>query len=425
MKIVIGNYPSATDSRNLILNDNVKTSDTTETFTIVTKVEGLETAPYRNGTGDWSGADGGYISSHLFSARVITISGVYIDHRAGCDYSTATDSQFDHLARLYIRSRLPIRTKLNIRIFLDSGMTFYTEGYCTDIKMDLTYIGSGEYQITMYCPDPALYRGAGDGTIGSEWNMATLRKHNDVGYISSVMTNDGVKYAWMDNVHGIVWGTGGRSTPVEYAGDFPYYPQFVVNSPDKYITNPLFYSITEGKFFGLGYPDSDAAKFEVAGVGPAGGIVTLNILDPGSYDADYSNSTIQMKTYSSVNDGTRTDFGSGASLSLTATKNNEGMWEFQTASVKAAGQDYQVGDILTPQIAGAAILQILPGQTLVVDMAEHTALVNGESVAYYITPGSEWFTLDALTSNNIIFQTANEEDADSAKIRWRNGYLGI
>ena len=100
MKIVIGNYPSATDSRNLILNDNVKTSDTTETFTIVTKVEGLETAPYRNGTGDWSGADGGYISSHLFSARVITISGVYIDHRAGCDDSTATDSQFDHLARL-------------------------------------------------------------------------------------------------------------------------------------------------------------------------------------------------------------------------------------------------------------------------------------------------------------------------------------
>ena len=126
-----------------------------------------------------------------------------------------------------------------------------------------------------------------------------------------------------------------------------------------------------------------------------------------------------------MNGGTRTDFGSGASLSLTATKNNEGMWEFQTASVKAAGQDYQVGDILTPQIAGAAILQILPGQTLVVDMAEHTALVNGESVAYYITPGSEWFTLDALTSNNIIFQTANEEDADSAKIRWRNGYLGI
>lgn len=425
MKIVIGNYPSPTDSRNLILNDIVKTSDTTETFAIISKVEGLETAPYRNGTGDWSGADGGYLSSHLFSARTITISGAYIDRQAGCDFSAETSTQFDHLARLYIRSRLPIRKKLLVRIFLDSGMTFCTEGYCTDIKMDLTAIGSGDYQIVMYCPDPALYRCDKDGAIGSEWNMATVRKQNSTGYISSEMTEGGVKYAFMTNDSGIVWKTGGRSTPVQYSGDFPYYPQFVVSSPNKYITNPIFYSLNEKKFFGLGYPATDVAMYRVTGVGPNGEIITVDALDTGSYDADYSGNGIIMRSYSYADVVGRSEYGAGATFNFTATKTENDLWTFTVASVKDPGENYEVGDIITPHIAGAAILQISPNQELKIDMAEHTATLNGESVAYYITPGSEWFQLDPLTANNIIFASAEETDADYAKIRWRNGYLGI
>lgn len=432
MKIVIGNYPSATDSRNLILNENVKTSSSTEMFAIISKVEGLETAPFRNGTGDWSGADGGYLSSHLFSARTIIISGTYIDRMAGCDFSTTNTDQFDHLARLYIRSRLPIRKKLNIRIFLDSGMTFYTEGYCTDIKMELTYIGYGDYQITMYCPDPALYRGDIDGTLGSEWNINTLRKNNDVGFVSSEMTEDGEKDAYMTynedmpgNNQGIVWKTGGRSTPVSYTGDFPYYPQFIVSSPNKYITNPVFYSVTEGKFFGLGYPDGSVAKYEVSEVGADGEILAVSQTEAGSYESDYTSKNVMMRTYKSVNSDSRAEYGSGAVFDLTATQNEDKTWSFSELSIRDAGEKYEVGDIITPYIPGASILQIAPNQTLTIDMAEHTALLDGRSVAYYIMPGSEWFQLDPLTNNNIVFESADEEDADSAKIRWRNGYLGI
>ena len=430
MKIVIGNRPSPTDIHNLILNDEVQTSDRVTTFALVTKVEGLETAPYRNGTGDWSGADGGYISSQLFSARTITISGVYIDKQAGCDYGAAGLGQFERLARLYIRSRLPIRTKQYIRIFTDSGMTFYTEGYCVDIKMDFVHIGYGEYQITMYCPDPALYLGAQDGSLGSEWNMATLRQHNNTGYVSSEMTDDGVEYAHMEQIdgenHGIVWGTGGRSTPVEYTGDFPYYPQFVVAPQgEELVTNPSFYSINEDKFFGLGYPNTDAAKFVVTSVNVDGGVTAISIDEAGSYDADYSGNKIVLRAAHYENDGTRTDFGMGATASLTATQGEDGLWSFDSITIMDAGEDYQVGDILTPQIAGATILQVLPGQTLVVDMAEHTALLDGQSVAYYITPGSEWFQLDALSSNNIIFSSADDNIGEAAKVRWRNGYMGI
>ena len=440
MKIVIGNYGSATDSRNLILNDEVKVGNEKKMFTLVSKIEGIETAPFRNGTGDWSGADGGYISSQLFSARTITISGTYIDRSAGCDYSTQISTPFDHLARLYIRSRLPIRTKQYIRIFLDSGMTFYAEGYCVDVKMDYTYVGYGEYQISIYCPDPALYRGDSDGTLGSEWNSATIRKTNDVGYVSSVKTNDtvsfppdGVEYAHMeysatlpDHNRGIVWGTGGRSTPVVYSGDFPYYPQFIVEPGDgEHITNPMFYSVNEDKFFGLGYPESDVAKFVVTSVDAAGGITGVDIVDGGSYETNFSANGIDTKALSYVTNIGRVEYGIGATLNLTAVENEEGMWVFTSVAVKSRGANYVVGDVITPQIAGATILQLSHGQSCVIDMAEHTAMVNGESVAYYITPGSEWFQLSPLSTNNLIFSSADDTDGRTAKIRWRNGYLGI
>lgn len=430
MKIVIGNYSDATDGRNLILNENVTIDHQTQMLTLISNIEGIDTAPYRNGTGDWSGADGGYISSQLFSARTITISGTYIDKMAGCDFSTVNNQPFDHIARLYIRSRLPIRSKKYIRIFLDSGMTFMTEGYCVDVKMDYTYVGYGEYQITMYCPDPALYRCDIDGALGSEWTFATLRKENQTGYISSEQTDDGTKYATMEQIdgenHGIVWHQGGRSTPVVYNGDYPYSPQFVIEPGDgEHITNPMFYSITEDKFFGLGYPDSDVAKLTVASIDSNGAITGIAVTDGGSYDSDYSANGILGKAYSYANTVGRTEFGAGATVNLEAIQKEDGMWEFIGATVKNGGANYQVGDVLVPQIAGAAILQLSHGDKCVVDMAEHTAMLNGESIAYYITPGSEWFTLKSLSANNIVFSTADASDADYAQIRWRNGYLGI
>lgn len=430
MKIVIGNHQLATDYRNLILNDTVHVNQENRMFTTISSIEGLETAPFRNGTGDWSGIDGGYMSSQLFSARTITISGAYIDRQAGCDFSDSSSTPFHHLARIYIRSRLPIRTKQYIRIFLDSGITFYTEGYCVDVKMTMDYIGYGEYQITMYCPDPALYRGDPDGTLGSEWQTATLRKFFNTGYESSKMTADGVKYATMENIdgnnHGIVWHAGGRSTPVMYTGDYPYYPQFIIApTGEERVTNPSFYSLTTGKFFGIGYPDSDVAKFQVAAVDSRGSIMRVEILNPGAYDTDYSAKGILLKSYKYFNDGTRKEFGAGCYLDLTASKNKDGMWEFVTAKISDPGENYQVGDIICPQILGATVMQIYPGQTLIIDMMERTATLNGDSVTYYITPGSEWFTLKELTNNNLVFASSGENDAEQAKVRWRNGFLGI
>lgn len=430
MKIIIGNYSNIEDGRNLILNDTVTIDGHTQLLTLISNVEGLETAPYRNGTGDWSGADGGYISSQLFSARTITISGAYIDKEARCDYTSNLGDPFDRLARLHIRSRLPIRTKQYIRIFLDSGLTFITEGYCIDIKMDYNYVGYGEYQIVMYCPDPALYSCASDGALGSEWAVTTVRKENKTGYISSEQTSDGTKYASMTNDdgenHGIVWRQGGRSTPIMYDADYPYSPQFIIEPGDgEHITNPRFYSLTEDKFFGLGYPSADVAKFTVTMVDINGGILGLSETTGGQYENNMSTNGVLCKAYSYVNDGTRTEFGTGAILSLNMSADSNEMWSVASFAIKDGGQNYQVGDVITPQLDGATILQLAHGDKVVIDMAEHTALLNGKSISYYITPGSEWLQLQPYVANNFLFESADEADADYAQVRWRRGYLGI
>lgn len=414
MKIVIGNYPKQTDSRNLILNSEVKHYDTGEElsplFAFITNIEGLETPPYRNGTGDWSGADGGYLSSQLYSARTITISGSYIDKKATCDHSSDTMDQFDHMARLFIRSRLPIRTKQYMRIFLDNGLTFYTEGYCIDLKMDYNYVGHGDYQITFYCPDPALYRGDADGSIGSEWNIATLNKENKVGYENP---------ATMTNQHWIEWSTGGRSTPVAYAGDMPYSPQIIVAPKNgEHITNPQFYSINEKKVFGLGYPETSVAQLTVTSVDANHAVTGVTITEGGAYDSDYSATGILMQNYTA-------NTGAGCKVTLEATRNENGTFTFTSANIVDGGSDYNIGDVLTPYIAGAAIFSMSGGQTLVIDMLEHTVMLDGSSRSYYITPGSEWFQLDPLQTNSIIFTSASHSDAQTANVRWRNGYQGI
>lgn len=386
MKIVIGNYPDPEDNRNLILNSEVKDYSTgsqiSPLMALISSVSGLETPPYRNGTGDWSGADGGYLGTQLYGAREIVISGAYIDKMANCDYSSTSKDQFSHVARMYIRSRLPIRVKQIIRIFLDNGMTFFTEGYCTDLKMEYTYVGYGDYQITMFCPDPALYRGAKNGGLNSEWNVATLFKAQDVGYKSSwkeggekkyammyqdtegvqsfvpnhhYTTSDAIVYGaisgerhlyvpktdftsgeafdesdWNEQTelgtnHGYVWTTGGRSTAIQYTGDFPYYPQLIVElKTGEHCVNPSFYSVNEDKTFSLGYPETKVATFRVVDIDNddkehgRGAITEIEIVEGGSYDADYSGRKIQMQNYSSEREHGNT--GYGCFLNLVAEK---------------------------------------------------------------------------------------------------------
>lgn len=406
MKIVIGNYSSPTDSRNLILNDAIYHYSTgrqlSDNFAIVTKIQGLETPPYRNGTGDWSGADGGYLSSQFYSARTITISGAYLEHEAICDVSEEAASEYDRIARLYIRSRLPIREKQQIRIFLDSGLTYTTEGYCTDLKMDYDRRTDGEYQITMYCPDPMLYLSAVDGSQGSEWYEATLYKEKSVGYVNPYELP-------------VAWGTGGRSTSVNYTGDYAYYPQIIIQGPVK---NPILMSTDTDQVFSLGASAENPTIVQILDVDENGAITNSRIYTAGAYPTNQSG----------VNLGLLADAASegyGATANVTMEQNQDGDWYATTVSIVSPGQGYTVGEFLTLRAPDYIPLELSAGQKLTIDMAERTVLVDGVSRSYYINPGSEWINLVPQQINHIVFTSERDEDTKTAVIRWRLAHQGI
>lgn len=170
--------------------------------------------------------------------------------------------------------------------------------------------------------------------------------------------------------------------------------------------------------FGLGYPETSVAQLTVTSVDANHAVTGVTITEGGAYDSDYSATGILMQNYTA-------NTGAGCKVTLEATRNENGTFTFTSATVVDGGSDYNIGDVLTPYIAGAAIFSMSGGQTLVIDMLEHTVMLDGSSRSYYITPGSEWFQLDPLQTNSIIFTSASHSDAQTANVRWRNGYQGI
>ena len=82
----------------------------------ISTVSGLETPPIRNNTGDWSGRDGGFMSSQLYSARTITIQGFYWDKNYACRWDGVEMEDFPYSVREKLANYLKIRQKYDIFI---------------------------------------------------------------------------------------------------------------------------------------------------------------------------------------------------------------------------------------------------------------------------------------------------------------------
>lgn len=306
MRIIIGSNEASENRENLILN----AENYTGSPIIVTSITGLETAPYRNGSGNWSYWDGGYMSSQFFGGREITISGAYHDKRMGCDFASTEPCDYtDEVVRYYLRSHLPIRTLLPIRFQLDNGLIYYTEGYCVGIDMTMEKTMLGEFQISFYCPEAPLYRLL-TPEISSLWLAGDIYKMGTSGYPNNLRPNEasslqGFLLAKREGANptdppiGQYWNAGGRGLALNYCGDYPYRPRITIKGP---VVNPTIYNTTTNEWFGLGSYTNELARFTVTQVEENRKVSDIALVN-NNYGGIYSSNTANLNAVSLVGQG--------------------------------------------------------------------------------------------------------------------------
>lgn len=205
----------------------------------LTSVQGLETPPIRSNSGDWSGRDGGFMSSQLYSARTITLNGFYWDNNYSCPIDSEQRGSFPYSVRERMTNWLQIRRNYPIFIKFISGRVLYTSGYLIDLKMDYDFVKSGKFQATFYCPEYALSIADLYGDPESIWHDDTLYKEVFGGHL-------------VPEDLPVLFEKGQHPTTVYYDGLIPTWPIITLNGPAK---NPTFFNTATGKFMRIGTPE--------------------------------------------------------------------------------------------------------------------------------------------------------------------------
>lgn len=192
---------------------------TNESEIQITRVTGLETPPIRNNYGPWSGKDGGYMSSQLYSGREITIEGFYTDTNANCllDDDFRTDP---YSTREKLTNGLQIRQLYPIFFQLISGKIFYTEGYMIDFKMDFDNYKTGKYSVTFYCPYYELMTATEFGNKESIWQESLLYKERYGGHL-------------VPETIPVLFELGYHATTINYKGLIPSWPKITLKGPSN------------------------------------------------------------------------------------------------------------------------------------------------------------------------------------------------
>lgn len=192
-------------------------------YQIVAPLSGLDVPPIRMGSGNWSGRDGGYVSSQFYGSRIIVVNGFY--RGSSCENA-------DELRKELIAA-LPIRQSIPVYIYTFGGRNLFTQTYVTDVKMDITNGGIfGEFQITLVAPDPLLYE-AGDGSNpDSGWINMPVNKLLGGGYITAYDMP-------------VQWTPGTTPAIATNDGDVVIYPQFKIKG---IVQNPIITNLTSNRF---------------------------------------------------------------------------------------------------------------------------------------------------------------------------------
>lgn len=210
-------------------------------------LSGLTAPDIRTGDGLYAGVDGGYVSSQLYGFRTIVLQGFYIG--SSCE-------EADEL-RLGLMTKLHIRYLYPVYITTFSGRHYFVEGYITDVKSDITNNKSGEFQVTLLCPDPIIYDGGNGENQDSAWFEQMFYKEDPGGFV--------IKYTVP-----VEWDAGQMATNIDNMGEIDAYPIITITGKT---TNPKITNLTTNEFVEL---DRTTTSSDVLVIDMRERIITLN-----------------------------------------------------------------------------------------------------------------------------------------------------
>lgn len=192
-------------------------------YQVQAPITGLDMPPIRMGQGNWSGRDGGYVSTQFYGPRVVVIKGFYVAN---------TCEEGDALRKSLIEA-MPIRQSLPLHITTHSNKNFQIHTYVQDVKMDIQEGGVfGEYQISLVAPDPLIYEAGLLDDPNSGWQELPVDKIVGGGYITAYNMP-------------VQWTPGTTPAVAVNAGDVVINPQIKIVGK---VTNPIITNLTTGQF---------------------------------------------------------------------------------------------------------------------------------------------------------------------------------
>lgn len=197
---------------------------TTGDYRLLTPISGLFTPPIRTSNGNFSGRDGGWVSSQLYSPREIVLNASIL--------KTCTNA-YELLCAL--QNALPIRTSLPF-LFTPTAMTegYYADVFFMNMELDLDSATHYKMQITLLAPDPYFYLvDPSDMNLG--WLSTSFSTIVGGGYVTPYILP-------------IIWGASGQPTIVNNSTNTDIYPQIVLTGQ---YTNPRIVNADTGDYIEL------------------------------------------------------------------------------------------------------------------------------------------------------------------------------
>ena len=400
-------------------------------YKIAPPVSGLRSPAIRTLDGLRFTRDGGYVSGHYYGHRTITIRGFY--NGENCDDAIEL--------RKTLLSYLRIRYKLPIRVTTRAGQ-FNTEGYVVDVKADIENLVSGEFQITLQCPDPYFYESLmgvvywyteplDDGITGRNLFNKAATPNRINGTMSAFEIDTGVKCVNNTTRTGGVWNSA----------------CYIIGEAEKYSGKKITMTYTSSvhgetiqpanaqTYIGLANANASTRVSKIGAGGSGNKTVQWTVTPDSStpylllwfYAGSGSNITVTQGDYAqydnimvSISDTAQPYIPYDAPVGKTIT-NLGGVDSYPKITVTGIVDGIEVRNATTGLTMYVDVETESVEDEVIIDMANRQILYNGSQINENRSLDSAWWCL-VPGENNI--ETSIGDNA-TAEIKYRKGFAGI